>query len=338
MSGLDTESVSLRDSLESAYASHSVSPDIESIVSGAKEEQTRELRSRNEALPADKHQREAADVDSRRSKIREALNEAKMKAARGESSSPAERTSAPSAGISAVDIPAGPPAAWDKRAQALWHQLPPEVRVATQRAEAAYKTAIESHPHLKDYRVIDEALAPLRPVLQQHGIQTASQAVTRLLDWEGRFRNPQTRIQAFHQLAHEYGVDLGQFGGGMQMQHQQPQYTAEHVASAERTISQFASRPNFAKVSATMGGLIMAEPSRYSRADGSVDVELAFQDACKVKGIGAASPQERRRAALPSGPSSRAPASSEMTRRGSGASVRDSLLEASRSVRSATRV
>lgn len=335
MNGLDNESTSLRDSVESAYASHSVSPDIESIVNGAKEEHTREVRSRNEALPADKHQREAADVDSRRSKIREALNDAKTKAARGESSSPAERTSAVPTGTSAVDIPAGPPAAWDQRAKALWHQLPPEVRLASQRAEATYKTAIESHPHIKDYKVIDEALAPLRGVLQQNGIQTASQAVTRLLDWEGRFRNPQTRMQAFHDLAREYGVSLGQ--GGEQYQ-QQPQYTAEHVAVAERTISQFASRPNFAKVSATMGGLIMAEPARYSRPDGSVDVELAFQDACKVKGIGATSPQGRQRSASPSGPAGRAPAYSDMAKRSSGASVRDSLLEAARSVRNSARV
>lgn len=303
---------SLRDQIESAVASHSSSPDIESVVNGAKEEQARDIRTRGAAGPQpDRHQREATSVDNRRSTIRDAVNDARVKAARGPQSAPAQ--TAPGSAI-----PAGPPASWDKPAQALWHTLPQEVRMATLRGEAAYKEAIDNHPDLRDYRTISESLAPLRGVFEQHGIKSPSQAVSRLLQWEASFRNPETRKHAFHQLAQEYGMPPP--WEGMPAQQQAQSYSPEYAASAERTIREYSSRPNFARVSAIMGGLIMAEPARYVAADDSVNVELAFQDACRVKGIGPAPAQPQRRASpVP-----------DSARRGTGATVRETLMAAAR--------
>ncbi len=105
--------------------------------------------------------------------------------------------------------PAGPPSGWSKEAQALWDQLPPAVRADAVRREAEVAKGFDEYRgKTAQLQEISQALEPLRPVLQQNGIQNDVQAVKRLLEWEGSFRNPQTRTQAFHNLAKQYGVDL----------------------------------------------------------------------------------------------------------------------------------
>lgn len=105
--------------------------------------------------------------------------------------------------------PVGPPSGWSKEAQALWDNLPPAVKADAVRREAEVAKGFDEYrTKTAQLSEISQALEPLRPMLQQHGIQTEAQAVKRLLDWEGSFRNPQTRMQAFHKLAQQYGVDL----------------------------------------------------------------------------------------------------------------------------------
>lgn len=308
---LADEAQDLRGGLEAAFAAHTASPDVTSVVNRASEEHSREIRTRNEAKPADKHQHEAADVSGRRTAIRDAINEAKLKAAQGPSES---QGAAPAP--TAAEVPAGPPASWDATAKALWHQLPQEVRLATQRGEAAYKAAIDNHPGISQFNEISEAIKPLRPLLQQNGIHSDAHAVKQLLNWEARFRNPETRPQAFAELAQQYGYDLPQGRA------QQPQYAPEDVAGAERAISQFSNRPHFAALSPVMGGLIQADPGRYVQPDGSVNLELAYRDASNARGLSTNRPR------APSSPSGRSPGAVPNAR--GGASVRASLTEAIR--------
>lgn len=105
--------------------------------------------------------------------------------------------------------PVGPPSGWSKEAQALWDQLPPAVKADAVRREAETAKGFDEYRgKTAQLQEISQALDPIRPVLQQSGITSDAQAVKTLLNWEAGFRNPQTRVQAFHQLAKQYGVDL----------------------------------------------------------------------------------------------------------------------------------
>ena len=105
--------------------------------------------------------------------------------------------------------PAGPPSGWSKEAQALWDQLPPAVKADAVRREAEVAKGFEEYRgKTAQLQEITQALDPIRPILQQNGIQSDAAAVKQLLQWEGSFRNPATRVQAFHDLARTYGVDL----------------------------------------------------------------------------------------------------------------------------------
>jgi len=105
--------------------------------------------------------------------------------------------------------PAGPPSGWSKEAQALWDQLPPAVKADAVRREAEVAKGFDEYrTKTAQLQEITQALDPIRPILQQNGIQSDAAAVKQLLQWEGSFRNPATRVQAFHDLARTYGVDL----------------------------------------------------------------------------------------------------------------------------------
>jgi hypothetical protein len=101
----------------------------------------------------------------------------------------------------------GPPSAW----KAIWGNLTPEAQaIAVKRESEVAKGFDEYRGKTAQLQEISQALDSIRPVLQQNGIQSDAQAVKTLLNWEAGFRNPQTRVQAFHQLARQYGVDLNQ--------------------------------------------------------------------------------------------------------------------------------
>lgn len=105
--------------------------------------------------------------------------------------------------------PVGPPSGWSKEAQALWDQLPPAVKADAVRREAEVAKGFDEYRGKTAQLVeISQVLEPLKPILQQNGIQTEAQAVKRLLEWEGSFRNPATRVQSFHNLARQYGIDI----------------------------------------------------------------------------------------------------------------------------------
>jgi len=99
----------------------------------------------------------------------------------------------------------GPPPIW----KAIWETMTPEAQAHAVKREAEVAKGFEEYrTKTAQLTEISQALDPIRPILQQNGIQSDAQAVKRLLEWEGSFRNPQTRMQAFHNLAKQYGVDL----------------------------------------------------------------------------------------------------------------------------------
>ena len=319
----ESESTSLRDQLVASVAEHTAGagPDLDSIVSGAREERDQGLREKDRERRADGRQWEGEQSDKRRTAIRNALNEEKLKAARG---SPQPAT--------AVNLKPGAPASWDQAAKADFHTLPEHLQLAAKREEAGYKAALEREPRIAAYAEIDKVLAPVRETFRAAGVESDAEALSSLLGWESLIRNPQTRAQAFHDLARQYGSSLHEIMG---VGGQQPamQASPEQVAQASREIGQFSQgREHFAKVRESMGLLISRHGERYLQANGSINLEAAYRDACKLEGlnVGAAQPRTRP-VARSSSPAPRAEPRQSVP-------VRDTLMSAVRDSRNRGRV
>lgn len=138
-----------------------------------------------------------------------------------EASEAAPKTEIPKTGTDAQPKPAstqvGPPPGWSAESKAFYNSLPPDhpIRkdVAKREGEISegFKTKTQE---LNRYQEIEQAIAPVRQVFQQAGIHSDAEAIKNLLGWENSFRNPATRVQSFHNLARQYGVDLSQLAQG----------------------------------------------------------------------------------------------------------------------------
>ncbi len=200
----------------------------------------------------------------------------------------------------AASKPVGPPSGWSKEAQALWDTLPPAVKADAVRREAEVAKGFnEYREKTAQLTEIEQAIAPVRHILQQNGITTSAQAVKRLLDWENMIRsNPR---QAIPQLARQYGVDLSQLAQGSseapssaaqeipahlrpvfdqfgQVAQEVNSIKGELQRSREEKVSQdlasFAKdKPHFEKVRVRMGQMIAAG------AVAPTDLEGAYQQA-----------------------------------------------------------
>jgi len=318
----ESESTSLRDQLVASVAEHTAGagPDLDSIVSGAREERDQGLREKDRERRSDGRQWEGEQSDKRRSAIRNALNEEKLKAARG-SPQPA----------AAVNLKPGAPASWDQAAKADFHTLPEHLQLAAKREEAGYKAALDREPRIAAYAEIDKVLAPVRETFRAAGVKSDAEALSSLLHWEAAIRNPQTRAQAFHALARQYGDDLHEIAGGGQQPAMQAS-PAEYEA-AGRQVSQFAQgRPHFEQVRESMGLLMSRHPHLYVQANGASNLEKAYRDACKLEGLSVGAAQPRTRPV----PRSSSPAPRVEPRQS--VPVRDTLMSAMRDSRNRGRV
>ncbi len=105
----------------------------------------------------------------------------------------------------ATGIPA--PAALTKEEKELWANTPKEIQEAFFRRESDTQKGIDN---LKaKYKPIEDALAPIRPLLQQRGL-TEAHAVKQLFDWHAALSSPHkaSQINAFKALAQSHGVDI----------------------------------------------------------------------------------------------------------------------------------
>jgi len=318
------QSTSLRDTIIASVGEHSAGagPDIDSIVSGAREERDQGLREKDRERRTDGRQWEGEQSDKRRTAIRNALNEEKLKAARG---APQPAT--------AVNLKPGAPASWDQGAKADFHTLPEHLQLAAKREEAGYKAALESEPRIAAYAEIDKVLAPVRETFRAAGVKSDAEALSSLLGWEAAIRNPQTRAQAFHDLARQYGSSLHKIMGVNVPQNAAPQASPEQVAQASREIGSFAQgRAHFGTVRETMGLLISRHSERYLQANGSINLDAAYRDACKIEGlsVGAAQPRTR--------PVARSSSPAPRVEPRQSVPVRDTLMSAVRDSRNRGRV
>jgi hypothetical protein len=254
----------------------------------------------------------------------------------------------------------GPPSAW----KGIWDSLTPEARaLAVKRETEVAKGFEEYRGKTAQLQEISQALDPIRPILQQNGIQSDAHAVKTLLEWEGSFRNPQTRMQAFHNLARQYGVDLStlvpsssgattaqdipeplrpvidQFGN---IQQQVQSFDAriqtwEQNQIAEKLTAFAKDKPHFEAVRATMGQLMTAGIVQPGDLDGAyqkaiaINPEISAQikaadEKTKADELARANAEKVRRAqAAAVSPSGRPPSGAPVGQVAKGTSVGDSV-------------
>lgn len=116
-----------------------------------------------------------------------------------------------------VPEPAAPavepaPNTWKKEAAAQWGSLPPDVRAEIQRREQDMHRGIEQYKTAANFgHSIERVIAPYAQTMQKLGV-TPDQAISEFMaaDHTLRFGTQQEKSAYLAQLAHNYGVDLGQ--------------------------------------------------------------------------------------------------------------------------------
>jgi hypothetical protein len=314
----DSNTTGLRDTIISSVATHADDPDITSVVNGAREDHSREIKRRNDdTTPADRQ-------DRLRKSIRDAVNSAKQKASRPEK---------PKA--NGVEAPVGAPQVWSAEAKQAWSELPDTVKLATAREQKAYAESIT--PIAEKFSEIEKVLAPHRQLYSTRGISDAA-AVGELFGWWHHLRGPQ-RAQAFAHLMAETGTPLEAIYGVMNGQ--QPTYPAQQgyqptpeiaAAQAQQTLAEFGKgRTHFsnADVRYDMGILLSTQGHNYVTADGNINLQKAYDDVVRNRGLGGSSNRSKRNAAV--SPRGGSPAGrAEETRRSAGirGSIKDAFREA----------
>lgn len=186
----------------------------------------------------------------------------------------------------------GPPPGWSAESKAAFATLPDHIKADLVKREKEVSDGFKKYSdNDKRFQEIEQVLAPSRQAYQQAGVKSDAEAIKALFGWEASLRNPATRMQAFNNLARQYGVNLNsptqtqdaipdqlrpvldQFG---QLQQQVNTFTGEIQRQREAQVSDqlaiFAKdKPHFDKVRVKMGQLMQAGLA--------TDLEGAYQQA-----------------------------------------------------------
>ena len=191
----------------------------------------------------------------------------------------------------------GPPPGWSTESKAAFATLPDHIKNDLVKREKEVSDGFKKYSEdNKRYQEIEQVLAPLRPTFQQLGVKSDAEAIKSLLGWEASFRNPNTRMQAFNNLARQYGINLNspqsqvpevpeqlrpvldQFGQISQtvnnlqseLQRSREEKVSEQLAAFSKD------KPHFEQVRVKMGQLIQAGLANPSNLD------EAYQQACNL--------------------------------------------------------
>lgn len=113
-------------------------------------------------------------------------------------------------------VPLGLP----KEIRAKWNDIPSEAQLYIAKSQKELNDIkAEAGRKIASYRDMDAVLAPYIPQMQKIGVAPAS-VVQRLLQYSDALAGPQ-KYQALQQLAGDFNIDLGRFGGNQQTQTQE---------------------------------------------------------------------------------------------------------------------
>ena len=321
MSDVGTENIDLnvdrgtRSHIESAVAAHTPSPDVTHVVNNAVERNNAVRRARDDGKSEVKSISDLKPQDRLRATIREAVTQARNKAANPAPIVEAEKF-----------IHNGPPGAWDSAAKAEWNNLPEKVRLAALREQNENLRAYG--PLVGKYAEIEKAIAPHRETYAPKGISDAA-AVNELFGWYRALNSPH-KATALAVLMNQTGISLQDVANvvaqaqqyyGQQQQEppqyqqrpQQQQYQSDPAEIAQ-VLNDFAKdKPQFEEVRVTMGELMQGGLA--------TDLQTAYDKAIKLH----SEEKDGRKRAV--SPSSRSP-SAALTTTQSGKGIRGAIKSA----------
>lgn len=220
---------------------------LRNLVRGAVAEQ-KQVEAKRDPSPARQAAAEQRTREQATGKFASTTSDSRPNAGAPDARSPAASTSSPAASTDGTAAAATPqasaavaaPAALSKEVKAIWDTLPAPVQAEFAKREADTRKGVEQLQ--ARYQPIDEALAPYRSAIQQHG-RTEAQAIKQLFDWHAALGG-QHKVTAFKALAAAHGVDISTLaspsGGAAsnpqsQTQSQEPDF-ARHVEPVHREV------------------------------------------------------------------------------------------------------
>lgn len=133
-----------------------------------------------------------------------------------------------------------PPLSWSSAVKEKWATLPPEVQAEISKREKEVERGFTKNDEERNLgKNMKEVITPYMPMIQAEG-GTPVAAVRDLLNtaYVLRTGNPQQKAQLLHQVARQYGVDLGQVSPAQT--NVDPQYAAlqQQVQTLTMTVEQ----------------------------------------------------------------------------------------------------
>ena len=161
------------------------------------------------AAEMDKHEAKSAEEAENKPTDAENKRDDKGRFKKAEAEVQSEVSSDNAANVEESKPARNPWASWKKEAQSVLSALPPDTQRFIQEREEQFHKGIEQYKSDAQYgRQLNRALSPHMEYLNQIGV-SPDVAIDKLIQAEKMLRtsDPQTRVQAFMKLAHDYGVD-----------------------------------------------------------------------------------------------------------------------------------
>ena len=161
------------------------------------------------AAEMDKHEAKSAEDAENKPADAENKRDDKGRFKKAEAEVQGEVSSDNTANVEDSKPARNPWASWKKEAQSVLSALPPDTQRFIQEREEQFHKGIEQYKQDAQYgRQLNRALSPHMEYLNQIGV-SPDVAIDKLIQAEKMLRtsDPQTRVQAFMKLAHDYGVD-----------------------------------------------------------------------------------------------------------------------------------
>lgn len=161
------------------------------------------------AAEMDKHEAAADDAENNAENKRDDKGRFSKAEKADETNQTAQNDADQSSNVEESKPARNPWASWKREAQSVLSQLPADTQKLIQEREEQFHKGIEQYKSDAQYgRQLNRALSPHMEYLNQIGV-SPDVAIDKLIQAEKMLRtsDPQTRVQAFMKLAHDYGVD-----------------------------------------------------------------------------------------------------------------------------------
>ena len=206
------------------------------------------------------------------------------------------------------EVKIDPPPFFKVKGKSTWDKLSPEDKqVIISREKEVSDGFAQVSQRIRGVEELERVIAPRLQQIQEYGARPA-QVVDRLFQWMEGISNPATKANTFKELARSFGVDLNQLTSTQQPNTTQTEeidepppwfsdftqgvtqeigtlkqtLSSQQRTAAENVVSSWAKdKPHYNEVAPLMGQLLQSGIVGL-KADGSVDLDTAYDRAIKL--------------------------------------------------------